>query len=108
MHYQGKVGEPLAIEFSDTPIVGKQGLLVAVEAIARDVTKELALQEEVYFQANHDQLTGLFNRYAFDGCERSLMKRIKRLVSRASKTLNHVDFEKVAVSIRLALTTSKA
>ncbi len=55
VHYQGKVGEPLAIEFSDTPIVDEQGLLVAVEGIARDVTKELALQEEVYFQANHDQ-----------------------------------------------------
>ncbi|MBT3134716.1 EAL domain-containing protein [Alteromonas sp. ALT199] len=66
MCYQSKTGEPLSIEFSDTPIINEQGLLVAVEGIARDVTKELALQEEVNFQANHDQLTGLFNRYAFD------------------------------------------
>lgn len=66
MWFQGRTGKPLAIEFSDTPINDDQGLLVAVEGIARDVTKELALQEEVYFQANHDQLTGLFNRYAFD------------------------------------------
>lgn len=72
--YQGRTGEPLAIEFSDTPINDDQGLLVAVEGIARDVTKELALQEEVYFQANHDQLTGLFNRYAFDEKLREILE----------------------------------
>ena len=98
VHYQGKVGEPLAIEFSDTPIVDEQGLLVAVEGIARDVTKELALQEEVYFQANHDQLTGLFNRYAFDEKLRAILDETHKAAGQQgeSKALNHIDFEKVA------------
>ena len=78
VHYQGKVGEPLALEFSDTPILDDEGRLVAVEGIARDVTKELALQEEVYFQANHDQLTGLFNRYAFDEKLREILNDTHR------------------------------
>ncbi|APD87449.1 GGDEF-domain containing protein [Alteromonas sp. Mex14] len=78
VHYQGKVGEPLALEFSDTPILDEEGRLVAVEGIARDVTKELALQEEVYFQANHDQLTGLFNRYAFDEKLREILNDTHR------------------------------
>jgi len=76
VHYQGKAGASLAIEFSDTPILNEEGMLVAVEGIARDVTKELALQEEVYFQANHDQLTGLFNRYAFDEKLREILQDI--------------------------------
>ena len=98
VHYQNNGQEPLAIEFSDTPIVDEQGSLVAVEGIARDVTKELALQEEVYFQANHDQLTGLFNRYAFDEKLRAILNETQKETDQHDnrKALNHVDFENVA------------
>ncbi|MDY6975471.1 MAG: EAL domain-containing protein [Pseudomonadota bacterium] len=98
MRYQGKSGELLAIEFSDTPIVDDQGLLVAVEGIARDVTKEIALQEEVYFQANHDQLTGLFNRYAFDEKLREILEDTQNLNEPKGdeKYSTPVGFEKVA------------
>ena len=98
MRYQGKSGEPLTIEFSDTPIVDEQGLLVAVEGIARDVTKELALQEEVYFQANHDQLTGLLNRYAFDEKLREILEDTQNLSKPQGdeKCLTPAGFEKVA------------
>ena len=78
VHYRGKSGQEHIIEFSDTPIVDDKGLLIAVEGIARDVTKELALQEEVYFQANHDQLTGLLNRYAFDAQLRLLLNELSQ------------------------------
>mgnify|MGYP001199003830 FL=1 len=74
VHYVGKAGNPFIIEYSDTPILNEQGSLIAVEGIARDVTKEVALQEEVYFQANHDQLTGLLNRYAFDDQLRQILQ----------------------------------
>ncbi|MCZ8530861.1 putative bifunctional diguanylate cyclase/phosphodiesterase [Alteromonas sp. PRIM-21] len=96
--YQGRTGEPLAIEFSDTPINDEQGLLVAVEGIARDVTKELALQEEVYFQANHDQLTGLFNRYAFDEKLREILEDTQKQTKPkgGEKCLTSAGFEKVA------------
>ncbi len=98
MRYQGKSGELLAIEFSDTPIVDDQGLLVAVEGIARDVTKEIALQEEVYFQANHDQLTGLFNRYAFDEKLREILEATQNLNEPKGdeKYSTPAGFEKVA------------
>ena len=66
VHYRGDCGKDHVLEFSDTPIVNDDGVLVAVEGIARDVSKEQLLQAEVVFQANHDQLTGLMNRYAFD------------------------------------------
>ncbi|WP_394221611.1 putative bifunctional diguanylate cyclase/phosphodiesterase [Alteromonas gracilis] len=94
VHYQGKAGTSLAIEFSDTPILNEEGMLVAVEGIARDVTKELALQEEVYFQANHDQLTGLFNRYAFDEKLREILQEThKDSVHQESQQQIHVIYE---------------
>ena len=34
----------------------------------QDVTTEVALNAEILFQANHDHLTGLFNRRAFEIC----------------------------------------
>ncbi|BCO20458.1 hypothetical protein KUC3_33150 [Alteromonas sp. KC3] len=88
VHYRGKSGHDHIIEFSDTPILDEDGLLIAVEGIARDVTKELALQEEVYFQANHDQLTGLLNRYAFDAQLRSLLSDLTQDKASASPSTN--------------------
>ena len=78
VHYQGKDGEIFVIEFTDTPVCDDNGKLIAVEGIARDVTKEQALQEEVVFQASHDQLTGLVNRYAFDNELHVLLESVKR------------------------------
>lgn len=75
VNYVGASGQEYILEFSDTPILDKSGALVAVEGIARDVTKEQLLQAEVTFQANHDQLTGLMNRYAFDNQLRELLNQ---------------------------------
>lgn len=73
VHYVGGAGKEHVLEFSDTPILDENGHIIAVEGIARDVTKEQALQAEVVFQANHDQLTGLLNRYAFDNQLRAIL-----------------------------------
>lgn len=77
VHYQGTRGEQHVLEFSDTPILDEHGNLVAIEGISRDVTKEQALQAEVIFQANHDQLTGLMNRYAFDTRLHEILEDLK-------------------------------
>lgn len=76
VHYQAASGKDFVIEFSDTPLLDDDGALIAVEGIARDVTKEQSLQEEVIYQATHDQLTGLMNRYAFDSALKQLLKDI--------------------------------
>ncbi len=54
------------IEFLDTPVYDEFGALIAIEGIAKDITSEKEMQGRIEFQANHDALTGLFNRYAFD------------------------------------------
>jgi len=75
VNYLGASGEEHVLEFSDTPIVDNDGALIAVEGIARDVTIEKQLQAEVAYQANHDQLTGLMNRYAFDNQLREILDK---------------------------------
>lgn len=83
VHYLGKDAEMRVIEFADTPVMDENGKLIAVEGIARDVTKEQALQAEVYYQANHDQLTGLMNRYAFDSQLKELIVNVRNGQQRA-------------------------
>lgn len=77
VRYANHRGRECIIEFSDTPILDENKRIIAIEGIARDVTEELALQEKVTFQANHDQLTGLLNRYAFDATLRNILKEIR-------------------------------
>ncbi|MBU3021966.1 bifunctional diguanylate cyclase/phosphodiesterase [Aestuariibacter sp. A3R04] len=78
VHFKGADGKVFIIEFTDTPICSQTGELEAVEGIARDVTKEQVLQDEVAYQASHDQLTGLMNRYAFDNELHLLLESVER------------------------------
>ncbi|GAB3018715.1 putative bifunctional diguanylate cyclase/phosphodiesterase [Bowmanella dokdonensis] len=66
VEYYTREGQTKQIEYRDSPVFDTQRNLIAIEGIGRDVTADLALQQQVYHQANHDQLTGLYNRYAFD------------------------------------------
>ncbi|GGO64122.1 bifunctional diguanylate cyclase/phosphodiesterase [Bowmanella pacifica] len=79
------------IEYRDSPVFDDNSKLIAVEGIGRDVTADLALQQQVYYQANHDQLTGLYNRYAFD---RLLKERLGLVRQQASvSTLCYIDMD---------------
>jgi diguanylate cyclase (GGDEF)-like protein/PAS domain S-box-containing protein len=84
-------GEVRQIEYRDSPVFDQHGRLIAIEGIGRDVTADLALQQQVYYQANHDQLTGLYNRYAFDRQLNTLLEQVKQHRSRA--TLCYIDMD---------------
>ncbi|XQW84379.1 EAL domain-containing protein [Thalassotalea piscium] len=61
-----KKKELKVLELTESTIVNENNQLIALEGIAKDVTREKQLADELLFQAKHDALTGLFNRYAFD------------------------------------------
>ncbi|MBT1064727.1 EAL domain-containing protein [Bowmanella sp. Y26] len=91
VEYFTKAGEIRQIEYRDSPVFDEQHKLIAVEGIGRDVTADLALQQQVYYQANHDQLTGLYNRYAFD---RMLNERLSVIRTQGSvSTLCYIDMD---------------
>jgi diguanylate cyclase (GGDEF)-like protein len=53
-----------------------------------DVSKEQELQQKIVFQAHHDQLTGLLNRYAFS-------QELQRLVAEQSRAfLCYIDMDR--------------
>ncbi|GAA0361816.1 hypothetical protein GCM10009092_27730 [Bowmanella denitrificans] len=91
VEYFNKNGEIRHIEYRDSPVFDHEHKLIAIEGIGRDVTADLALQQQVYYQANHDQLTGLYNRYAFDRLlkERLALVREQKSVS----TLCYIDMD---------------
>jgi len=89
-----KFGEQRLIEFTELPVV-EHGELVSVDGIARDITKEKALADEILHQANHDALTGLYNRYAFDN---QLGKVIETVASgNREAALCYVDLDQFKV-----------
>ncbi|WP_339724972.1 EAL domain-containing protein [uncultured Paraglaciecola sp.] len=83
--------EEVIIEYTDSPIFDKDHNLVAIEGIGRDVTADIQLREKIYYQANHDQLTGLLNRYAFD---RKLQKVLNKILTQQdTATLCYIDMD---------------
>jgi len=87
-------GDKKLLELTDSGVF-EQGKLVAEEGIAKDVTKEKALADEVLYQANHDALTGLRNRYAFD---KVLNKTILAVTQGKQKaTLCYVDLDQFKI-----------
>ncbi|MGJ8681277.1 sensor domain-containing protein [Paraglaciecola sp.] len=85
----------ISIECNDSPVFDENGKLVAIEGIARDVTEDLILKQKIYYQANHDPLTGLYNRYAFDIKLKDMITNIPEEHTTAS--LCYIDMDKFKI-----------
>jgi len=59
-------GRQYAIEDSAAPIRACNGEVPGVVLVFHDVTEQQRMAEKITYQANHDPLTGLFNRHAFE------------------------------------------
>lgn len=87
IEYKAKDGSKRQIEYRERPVLDEQGKVLAIEGIGRDVTSELLLQQKIRYQADHDQLTGLLNRYAFD-------HRLQQLLSSGQQAiLCYIDMD---------------
>ncbi len=69
-------GKEYAIENSAAPIRGRDGVLLGVVLVFKDVTQARNLSREISFQASHDALTGLINRHEFE-------RRLRRVLETA-------------------------
>lgn len=59
-------GKEYGIEGSLSPMFDDKGKVTGAVLVFRDVTEARKLAKRLSFQANHDKLTGLFNRYEFE------------------------------------------
>lgn len=57
-----KDGSVRILEVMEQPVFDKSGKVVEVEGIARDITDIIETQKELNYLAQHDSLTGIFNR----------------------------------------------
>jgi PAS domain S-box-containing protein len=58
-------GESIAIDFSVTPITDENNRRIGTALTFRNMEKERELRTQLSYQACHDALTGLINRYEF-------------------------------------------
>lgn len=85
----------ISVECNDSPVFNESGKLVAIEGIGRDVTEDLILKQKIYYQANHDPLTGLYNRYAFDIKLKAIIASIPK--KHATASLCYIDMDKFKI-----------
>lgn len=71
-------GESVAIDFSVTPIIDEDNRRIGTALAFRNVSQERELRRQLSFQACHDSLTGLINRYEFE-------KRLDKLIRSAKE-----------------------
>jgi diguanylate cyclase (GGDEF)-like protein/PAS domain S-box-containing protein len=81
-HYQTervrKDGERITVLLTISPVRDANGQIVLAAVIARDITERVRHEARLRHLADHDQLTGLFNRRRFD-------EELKRELARAGR-----------------------
>ena len=69
-----------------------KGNVISISGTARDITEQKAFEDRLTFQAEHDSLTRLFNRYYF---QQQLQKAIRQLTHQPASTtsLFYIDLD---------------
>jgi diguanylate cyclase (GGDEF)-like protein/PAS domain S-box-containing protein len=77
-----KDGSVITVSLTASPVTDANGRIVSAAIIARDTTERVRYEERLRQMADHDQLTGLFNRRRFD-------EQLKRELARAGRYADH-------------------
>ena len=92
---RNSTGEMTAIDFSVTPIIDRAEKRIGTALTFRNMSQEHELRDQLSYQASHDALTGLINRYEFE-------KRLQELIQSSIKqdsvhALFYVDLDEFKV-----------
>jgi len=88
-------GRILRIAVNARPIFDEAGKFSGYRGVATDVTQKHELSVELEFQANHDVLTGLYNRREFDRFVQLALDKAHR--DRQSSALLYIDLDQFKV-----------
>lgn len=84
-------GKAHNLSYNAKPYFDADGKVVRIGGTARDITKQKAFERQLAYQAQHDSLTGLFNRRYFQQELERLVARVAR--SGASCALFYIDLD---------------
>jgi len=87
-------GNEYAIEDSAAPIRDKQGKILGVILVFHDVSKARNLTNQLNWQASHDSLTGLINRFEF---EIRLGKMLEPTYTESEHAMLYIDLDQFKV-----------
>lgn len=82
---------PHYLSFNAKPLFDESGNVVRITGTARDITEQKAFERRLTYQAEHDALTGLSNRHAFQQELERLVARVAR--SGASCAVFYIDLD---------------
>ena len=88
-------GIEYAIEDSAAPIRDRQGKLIGAVIVFHDVTESRELSNQLSWQANHDALTGLYNRREFE--QRVLTAITSARNNQLCHTLCYLDLDRFKI-----------
>jgi diguanylate cyclase (GGDEF)-like protein/PAS domain S-box-containing protein len=92
---KNRSGGLVSIELSVAPMTNQTGKMIGGVVVFQDVSDARRLNHELSFQAQHDALTGLFNRRLF---ERRLIESIEDAKNNAQEhALCYLDFDQFKV-----------
>jgi len=77
--HMNKKGEKIHISFNAKPSINPDGSVAYITGTARDITSQKAYENELTYQAQHDSLTGIYNRKYFQ-------QELERVVSRVARS----------------------
>jgi diguanylate cyclase (GGDEF)-like protein/PAS domain S-box-containing protein len=72
-------GKRHVLSFNARPIYDEDGNIIQISGTARDITKQKDFESQLAYQAQHDSLTGLYNRSYFD-------EELERTISRVARS----------------------
>ncbi len=84
-------GRPHHLSFNARAHFDDDGKVVHISGTARDISEQKAFQKQLSYQAEHDSLTGLFNRHYF---QQELERTVARVARHgAACTLFYIDLD---------------
>ena len=86
-----KDGTQVDVSLTRSPIRDREGTVVGVSTIARDISARLRYQKQLQFLAEHDGLTGVRNRHSFERDVRDQVNRARHYGEEATLLIIDVD-----------------
>lgn len=85
-----KDGSKIAISISTAPLADNQGNVNGIITVVNDITERKRIEEQLKYLATHDSLTGIPNRYSFEGALKRTIPKAKRGIM---STLLFIDID---------------